>query len=234
MIMRRSKQAELPFQRGTWGGRRPGAGRKAGPNPAVRHLSREKFAGRFPCHVTLKVRRDLPNLRTGRTLREIERSFVEGRERGDFRVVHYSIQSDHAHFVVEANGREALGCGMKSLSARFARAVNRALGRSGRVLADRYHLRVLRTPREVRNALAYVLLNTRRHLAQRRGRAAVDGKAIDPASSGRWFDGWTRGSGVAARGHPQRTVAAARTWLLRVGWRRHGRIAPTEIPGVPA
>ena len=121
-------------------------GRKAGPNPAVRHLSREKFAGRFPCHVTLKVRRGLPSLRAKRTVREIERSFAAGCERGSFRIVHYSIQSDHAHLLVEASGREALGRGMKSLAARFARAVNRALGRSGRVLADRYHLRVSHAP----------------------------------------------------------------------------------------
>ena len=197
----------------------------------MRHLPREKFAGRFPCRVTLKVRRDLPNLRTKRTVREIERSFARGCERGSFRVVHYSIQTDHAHLLVEANGREALGRGMKSLSARFARAVNRALGRSGRVLADRYHLRVLRTPREVRNALAYVLLNARRHLAQRRGRAAVRGNEIDPASSGRWFHGWTTTGLENARGDPRRPVAEPHTWLLRVGWRRHGRISRGEVPG---
>ena len=143
--------------------------------------------------------------------------------------MHYSIQRDHAHFVIEANGREALGRGMKSLSARFARAVNRALGRSGRVLADRYHLRVLRTPREVRNALAYVLLNARRHLAQRRGRSAVRGSRLDPASSAWWFDGWTRDV-HGAPGLP-RPVALAHTWLLRTGWRRHGLISPAEIPG---
>ena len=180
--------------------------------------------------MTLKVQRGVPNLRTKRIIREIERSFVKGCERGDFRVVHYSIQRDHAHLLVEANGREALGRGMKSLAARFARAVNRALGRSGSVLADRYHLRVLRTPREVRNALAYVLLNARRHLAQQRGRAAVRGASVDPASSGRWFDGWRERAtsrdepGIAA-------VSEAHTWLLRVGWRRHGLISPSEIPG---
>ena len=231
MIVRRTNETQqaLPLRRGTWGGRRPGAGRKSGPNPAVRHLSREKFAGRFPCHVTLKVQADLPSLRQKRVVREVERSFAEGCERGSFRVVHYSIQSDHAHLLVEANGREALGRGMKSLAARFARAVNRALARSGRVLADRYHLRVLRTPRQVRNALAYVLLNARRHLAQRRGRAAVRGSEIDPASSGRWFDGWRERHASTRAGPPP--VAAPHTWLLETGWRRHGLIAADEVPG---
>ena len=145
--------------------------------------------------------------------------------------MHYSIQTDHGHFIVEAVGREALGRGMKSLSARFGRAVNRALGRKGPVLAERYHLRVLRSPRQVRNALAYVLLNARRHLAKRRGRAAVRGERLDPASSARWFDGWARPH--AALHERARAVAPAHTWLLRVGWRRHGLIAPTEVPGGP-
>ena len=184
MAVRKSAKKAAKKTNG-WGGRRPGAGRKPGPNPAVRHLERERFAGRFPCHVTLRVRSALPSLRTKRVVGEIERSFAQGCERGSFRIVHYSIQSDHGHFIVQANGREALGRGMKSLAARFARAVNRALRRTGSVLGDRYHLRVLRSPRQVRNALAYVLLNARRHLVKRRGRAALRGDAIDPASSGR-------------------------------------------------
>jgi hypothetical protein len=49
--------------------------------------------------------------------------------------------------------------------------------RAGQVLADRCHVHVLRTPREVRNAIAYVLLNARRHLAKA-GRALVSNEAI--------------------------------------------------------
>jgi REP element-mobilizing transposase RayT len=195
----------------------------------VRHRERERFAGRFPCHVTLKIREELPSLRTKRVVREIEQSLASACERGSFRVVHYSIQSDHGHFIVEANGRDALGRGMKSLGARFARAVNRALGRRGAVLAGRYHMRVLRSPRQVRNALAYVLLNARRHLAKRRGRSAVRGDALDPASSARWFDGWTGRRTVPAEDAP--SVAPPHTWMLRVGWRRHGLISPVEVPG---
>jgi REP element-mobilizing transposase RayT len=103
-------------------------------------------------------------------MHEVRRSLAAACERGEFRVAHYSIQRDHAHLIVEARGREALARGMKSIAARLARAVNRVFSRSGPVLDGRFHHRVLRTPREVRNALAYVLLNARRHLceAQRR------------------------------------------------------------------
>ena len=69
--------------------------------------------------------------------------------------------------VVEGDGKEALARGMKAVAARFARAVNRSFKRKGPVLLGRYHLRLLRTPPEVRNALAYVLLNVRKHWRQR-------------------------------------------------------------------
>ncbi|MCY3819094.1 MAG: hypothetical protein OXH52_06990, partial [Gammaproteobacteria bacterium] len=78
-----------------------------------------------------------------------------------FRVAHYSIQDDHAHFLIEAAGARRLANGMKSLAARFARCVNRVFGRKGRVLAGRFHHVLKRTPTEVRRALAYVLLNAR-------------------------------------------------------------------------
>ena len=78
-----------------------------------------------------------------------------------FRVIHYSIQNDHAHFMVEAFGAKRLANGMKSLAARFARCVNRVFGRNDKVLADRFHHMLKRTPTEVRRALAYVLLNAR-------------------------------------------------------------------------
>jgi REP element-mobilizing transposase RayT len=182
--------------------------------------------------VTLKVREDVPSLRSAKLVREIERSFARACERGRFRVVHYSIQHDHAHLMVEARDSEALGRGMKAIAARFARAVNRVFARSGRVLRDRYHLHVLETPREVRNALRYVLLNGRHHAAKGRG-VLAGAVRIDPASSGAWFDGWREGVARLVRSHSvgPPPVARARTWLLRRGWRRHGLLDPADVPG---
>jgi hypothetical protein len=142
--------------------------------------------------------------------------------------VHYSLQADHAHLIVEADGAPALGCGMKALGSRLARAVNRTFGRRGAVLVDRYHMRVLRTPTEVRRAIAYVLLNARRHISKLGGRPDPSPRGVDPASSGRWFDGWRR---ELPRAHDPPAVAAPKSWLLRVGWRRVGLVDPAEIPG---
>ena len=122
--------------------------------------------------------------------------------------------------LVEAEGRASLSRGMQGLTVRVARALDRAWSRTGAVFADRYHARVLQTPREVRNALAYVLGNARKH-----GVKLLD--AVDPFSSAPWFDGWSDRSSVhESRAAP---VARARTWLLRIGWQRHGllRAAPS-------
>jgi len=233
--MKRMKQGELPLWRGKWGGWRPGAGRKPGPNPPVPHKSRGPFPASHPCLVTLKALDGVSSLRTRDVVREVEGSFRRGGERGEFRLVHYSLQGDHLHAIVEAEGPEALGRGMKSLAARFARAVTRALRRSGPVLRERYHLRVLRTPTQVRNALRYVLLNARRHWAKRRGSKVLPGPVrLDPASSARWFRGWRSGSlgaKEAARAADAPAVRAPRTWLLAVGWRRLGLLDPADVPG---
>ena len=117
---------------------------------------------------------------------------------------------------------------MKGLGVRVARAVNKRAGRKGRVIADCYHHRLLRTPREVRHALSYVLDNLRRHVKGASG--------LDRCSSSWWFDGWRQAPGAVlalAGGPPDRgpPVASARSWLLREGWRRHGLIGVDETPG---
>ena len=175
-----------------WGGRRSGAGRKPGNARHVPHVSRPSFSRRHPSHVTLRVRPDVPSLRSARLVRELERSLREAKERVGFRLIAYSVQRNHLHLLVEAEDRRALGCGMKSIGARIARAVRRVFGGRGPVLTERYHQRVVRSPREVRNGLAYVMLNARKH-AVALGREVLRGvTSVDPASSGRWFDGWAR------------------------------------------
>ena len=175
----------------------------------------------------MKVEKGVPNLRTALLVAELERSWRKACERERFRLVHYAIQGDHVHMIVEAGSAHDLARGLKSIAARFARGVNRIFHRAGRVLADRCHVHVLRTPREVRNAIAYVLLNARHHLAKR-GRALPGHARIDPASSGRWFSGWRNG---VPRATDPAAVAAPRTWLLNVGWRRRGLIDTEEVPG---
>jgi putative transposase len=151
-----------------------------------------------------------------------------------FRVVHFSIQGDHAHLIVEAQNRDCLIEGVRGLSIRLARRVNQLLGRRGRFFADRWHGRALETPRAVRNALVYVLANFRKHGHDR-------GAQLDVCSSAPYFLDFVEFSGCApihripsllprSLGPPEPPTLAARSWLLAVGWKRRGLISVAERP----
>jgi putative transposase len=206
--------------RATWGGRRPGAGRKpTAVRPEARHLPRPEHGARFPVLVTVRAMPNLPSLRSPSTF-EVLSAALALANRAHFRVTQFSVQTDHIHLIVEASSRYALIRGLQGLGGRTARAVNRHLQRRGKVWNARYHARALTTPREVRNGLVYVLLNFRKHLRVATG--------IDPRSSGRWFDGWS--SPQTADGAPPPAMRS-RTWLGSVGWQRAGGlIDPREGP----
>ena len=178
------------------GGRRANAGRKAGPR--VSHHPRERLAHRFPVHVTLRVRPEVWNLRSQHCFRALCGAFAKGRERLGFRLVHFSVQGNHLHLVVEASDERRLARGMQGLAVRMAKKLNHLMQRSGPVFSDRYHAHILRSPRETRAAVAYVLGNFAKHRAEQ-GRPIAAG-FVDPFCS------------AAAR--DLKLTAPARSWLL--------------------
>ncbi|MBK7535368.1 MAG: transposase [Myxococcales bacterium] len=233
------ESARKPTGHGGW---RAGAGRPRG-RKTVSHDARERFAARHPLHVTLRIRPDVHSLRRGKVCATIRAALAAGGHKPAFRVVEFNALHNHLHLLIEAEGPAALARGMQGLSIRLARCINRLLGRTGSLFATRYHARALRTPREVRNAIRYVLLNARHHAAERGRRLARDW--IDPYSSAPWFDGF-HSCPLAARGleslraapdwlaflqRQPRPTATARTWLLSTGWRRHG--APLHAAAGP-
>ena len=202
------------------GGARRGAGRK--PLPAhsrhTPHRKRPVHRKAHPVHVTLRA--GLRILRTQRVARTLL-SGLRDSNRDWFRVVHYSVQENHVHLIVEADDTKSLTSGVRGLMVRIARRVNRLLRREGRFWADRWHGRDLEGPRQVRNALVYVLQNHKKH---------ADTAALDPLSSAASFDGFATAipSGFRSVGPP--CVAAAKTWLLKSGWRWRGLIRLSEAP----
>ncbi|MFP6664383.1 MAG: hypothetical protein VCC00_09305 [Deltaproteobacteria bacterium] len=110
---------------------------------------------------------------------------------------------------------------MQGLSVDLARGLNRVFGRRGRLFPDRFHHRVLKTPRAMRNALAYVLVNARMH-----GERAIR-RWLDPHSTAAFFDGW---NGPVNRPHMAACATRPRSWLMRIGWRRRGLIPPDFVP----
>jgi REP element-mobilizing transposase RayT len=154
-----------------------------------------------------------------------------------FRIVQFSVQWDHVHLVVEASDKRALSSGIASVAIRIARTVNELVRRRGRLWADRWHGRELASPRQVRNALVYVLANFRKH-----ARATLRA-GLDAFSSSSRFDGWRRtaaGAELPRAGPPFHramakhvVVSEATTWLGRVGWRRSGLVGFDEAPQRP-
>jgi hypothetical protein len=155
--------------------------------------------------------------------------FARGKDRFGFRLAHFTAQSNHLHLICEAQDAAALSRGMQGLAIRIALGLNKTLARSGRVFAERYHARILRSPTEVRRALVYVYQNSRRHA----GAGAQDRDWVDPCTSAVWFTGWRypiRDMRLRCEGEPP--VVPAGGWLLAEGWRLRGggSIDSSETP----
>jgi REP element-mobilizing transposase RayT len=190
-VPNQGRQRSFRFR--TWGGKRRGAGAKLrGERPRVSHKTRPAFKRWMPVHVTVRMRAEVCHLRQSVCLRALKRAFYSANRRGGLQVVHFSLQGNHIHFLVEAEGALELARGMQGLNVRMAKALNRLMQRRGKVLADRYHASVLQTPTHTANALHYVLHNRQHHAPGRR-----------PAA---WRDPF-------ASAHAP--LAAPRTWLLR-------------------
>jgi len=204
-IMKRA--AQLSFTLPSHGGRRRGAGRKPkGPRSLVSHRARPRFDKPTPVLVTLRVDWHVWNLRSRRCFRAIAACFERSLGRFGLRLIEFSVLGNHLHLIVEADDTESLSRGMQGLSVRVAKALNRVMGTRGRVFADHYHARLLRTPTELVNAIAYVLGNSAHHYGE---------SGSDPYSS--------------ATCDRELLLGKPRSWLLRVGWRRAARTTPERI-----
>lgn len=235
----RDRQKSFEFR--THGGKRKGAGRK----PAAarvgyeKHVARPALDAQYPVHIVLRAPAKLRVLRRQTVFRAIHRRFASLR-RGGFRVVHFSVQNDHIHFIAESDDGQRLMRGVQWLAQHLAWDVNRAVGRSGSVWRDRYHRRDLTSPRQMRNALVYVLMNVRKHSAGAEYEQRTE--TLDLCSSAAWLDGWDPRAGpmledlrdrLETVGLAECPVAKPQRWMTRVGWKRHGAVRPDEQPRSP-
>ena len=249
-----SAQLQLPIREKkqrktrTHGGKRPGAGRKPkGARAGSPHKARPVLKGRFPVHVVLRVDRAVGSLRKRlmyRALREatiaVAMRELHDKRDGAFRIVHISIQKDHVHLLVEADHAKALSNGMQRFQISAAKHINAAFSvklavrRRGPVFPDRFHQEIIETPRQARRALAYVLNNWRKHREDRADHTRTWN--VDPFSTGVGFLGWKEREDAEVlwkirESYDPLVVYLPRTWLLRVGWMKHGRISWDEVPG---
>lgn len=221
----KGKQFEFAGIKG-WGGRRRGAGRK-NLSRTVNHLARERVTPKFPMQITLKLRPGLPSLRRKKLLFHLASCLPIVQKKG-LRIHHFTVMSDHIHLFAEADNNQCLAKGMQSLAIRLALRIKRSLAGTdlrGPIFRGRYHLRVLKSPRQTSNSLRYVLLNDSKH-ANLKAQAHV-------FSSGFLFPQWSRfkirlsekGIGQCKRfwaqwGELEKALSPPRSWLAREGWRR--------------
>jgi REP-associated tyrosine transposase len=150
----------------------------------------------------------------------VTRSFYRYSRGDGFRLVHFSVQSNHLHLIAEADSKPALSRAMQKLGISLARRLDTLWKGVGRIYEERYHQHILTKPLEVRNALLCVVNNAKHH-------GAVPPKPIDLFSSAPFFDGY---AGIEPRPQPPNLIVTATNWLLTHGWRRRGRIKIDELP----
>jgi len=191
----RKRHVQQSLELRTHGGKRRGAGRpRKGRRKNEPHVKRPSLSRRSPAHTILRVEKDIATLRKRDAYHAIRIALRSSLRRPDFRVVHMSLQRKHIHLVVEADDACALARGMRGLEIAMAKRLNTAISdgrgtrRTGRVFRDRYHARILRSPRDVRNVIGYVLNNWRHHDEHRELEAMS--WDVDYFSSGPTFDGW--------------------------------------------
>ena len=94
----------------------------AGKRSRVVHRTRPEVSSRLAVLVTVRIREGLPSLRKRETFGVLEKAFIKGKERLGLRLLHFSVLSNHMHFLVEARNKDALTLGMQGLSIRIAKA----------------------------------------------------------------------------------------------------------------
>lgn len=136
------------------GGPRKGAGRKRIKSKGIAHRTREKVTCHKPLHVNFKYRTTIKNKFC---LRLLKRAIHNARAQG-LKVIHFSLQHNHVHLIVEATNNSILTSGMRSLTVTMTKGL-----KMGKVQLERYHLHVLKSIRETKHAVHYVLFNQQKH-----------------------------------------------------------------------
>ena len=138
------------------------AGRPAKVDRGIRHIRRERFNKPSALHLTIKVRENKADIQNKRILKALHHAIKRARLQR-LRVIHYTLEYNHAHLVVEANDNKVLHKGMQAFGISIAKAINKMKQVKGAVYKHRYHLRKLKTRREVKNAIQYVFGNGIKH-----------------------------------------------------------------------
>ena len=156
------KKMQLPLFKSKGG--RP----KKKNNKASSHSSRPVISSKTPLHITIKLTSFFHCLRNKKMVQAFKRAVLLARSNG-LRIIHFSLQDNHAHLLIESESKELLSKGMQSFGITFSKNIQKvyteetAIKAPRQVYEERYHCHILTTVRETKNALSYVLRNSYRH-----------------------------------------------------------------------
>jgi REP element-mobilizing transposase RayT len=139
-----------------------GAGRPAKNDAGIRHTSRPLIIKPSSLHLTVKVKHIKADIKNKIILHLLKRAIMNGRRQG-LKIIHFSLEYDHVHLLIEADNNTLLGKGMKAFGVTFAKAINRLRKLRGAVYKHRYHFRRIESCSQLKNVLHYIFNNGIRH-----------------------------------------------------------------------
>jgi len=139
-----------------------GAGRPARNDPGIRHTKRPHLKRPSSLHLTVKIKKNKAEIKNKSVLAILKRSILNARKQG-LRVIHYSLEYDHVHLLIEADNNLILGKGMQAFGVTFSKAINRLKKLAGEVYKHRYHFRRISSCSELKNVMNYIFNNGLRH-----------------------------------------------------------------------
>ena len=138
------------------------AGRPAIHDKGIRHTTRPLIKKPTPLHLTIKVRENKADIQNKIVLKSLHRAIMRGRLKG-LKIIHYTLEYNHVHILVEAKNNRVLHQGMQSFGITLSKAINRFKKAKGTVYKHRYHFRQISSLRDLRNVVKYILNNGVKH-----------------------------------------------------------------------
>lgn len=138
------------------------AGRKAVHDKGIRHISRPKLQRPSSLHLTIKVRENKADIQNKKILKALHHAIKRARLK-NLKVIHYTLEYNHVHLLVESSDNKILHQGMQALGISLSKAINRIKRLKGGVYKHRYHFRQISSPRELKNVLHYIFHNGIKH-----------------------------------------------------------------------
>lgn len=138
------------------------AGRPAKNDAGIRHTKRPDLTRPSSLHLTVKIEKSKANLKNKNVLAILKKAIFNARRQG-LKVIHYSLEYDHIHLIIEADNNRTLGKGMQAFGVTLAKAINRMRKVKGQVYKHRYHFRQITSSRQLKNVMTYIFNNGVKH-----------------------------------------------------------------------